>query len=355
VGDEHTWQEQKLAEDYQLPTGDAWGDRILPDREDELRVLAVKQWELAIKQQELAVKQWELAERLQKLANGEQMRGASLPDSQGDFDQSVFRGRKLTGAEVFWLANYARRVDLPRLDLREAQLQGANLCGARLQGADLRGVSFDKTSRLNDAILTGASLDQVIFDNTNLTVVDWGLVDQLGDERTARTAIGSAGGRKHRRRRLGEYKAAVRANRVLALTLRAQGLNEDADRFAYRAQLMQRVVLRRQRHYLRYLGSLLLGLISGYGYRPLRSFATYLLVVFAFAGAYLLNAQFAAPHISWDEALVLSISAFHGRGFFTTGISLGDTLARLAAGEAIIGLLIEITFIATFTNRFFAR
>jgi hypothetical protein len=33
----------------------------------------------------------------------------------------------------------------------------------------------------------------------------------------------------------------------------------------------------------------------------------------------------------------------------------GDTLARLAAGEAIIGLLIEITFIATFTQRFFAR
>jgi hypothetical protein len=28
---------------------------------------------------------------------------------------------------------------------------------------------------------------------------------------------------------------------------------------------------------------------------------------------------------------------------------------RLAAGEAIIGLLIEITFIATFTQRFFAR
>jgi hypothetical protein len=27
----------------------------------------------------------------------------------------------------------------------------------------------------------------------------------------------------------------------------------------------------------------------------------------------------------------------------------------VAAGEAIIGLLIEITFIATFTQRFFAR
>ncbi len=57
----------------------------------------------------------------------------------------------------------------------------------------------------------------------------------------------------------------------------------------------------------------------------------------------------------WDEALVLSISSFHGRGFFTSGISLSDTLARLAAGEAIIGLLIEVTFIATSTQRFFGK
>ncbi len=87
----------------------------------------------------------------------------------------------------------------------------------------------------------------------------------------------------------------------------------------------------------------------------MRSIIAYILLVCAFAAAYLVNAQFAAPHLTWDEALVLSISAFHGRGFFSSDIHLGDTLARLAAGEAIIGLLIEITFIATFTQRFFAR
>lgn len=87
----------------------------------------------------------------------------------------------------------------------------------------------------------------------------------------------------------------------------------------------------------------------------MRSAIAYVLIICFFAGAYLFNAQFAAPHLTWDEALVLSISAFHGRGFFTSGISLGDMLARLAAGEAVIGLLIELTFIATFTQRFFAR
>jgi hypothetical protein len=47
--------------------------------------------------------------------------------------------------------------------------------------------------------------------------------------------------------RLELYRAAVRANRQLATALRDQGLNEDADRFGYRAQVLQRRVLRRQR------------------------------------------------------------------------------------------------------------
>jgi hypothetical protein len=132
-------------------------------------------------------------------------------------------------------------------------------------------------------------------------------------------------------------------------------MNDDADRYAYRAQVLQRRVNRLQQQPLRYSGSMLLDLISGYGYKPMRSVMAYILIICLLAGAYLLNAQFAAPHLSWDEALVLSISSFHGRGFFTSGINLGDTLARLAAGEAVIGLLIEITFIATFTQRFFAR
>jgi hypothetical protein len=43
----------------------------------------------------------------------------------------------------------------------------------------------------------------------------------------------------------------------------------------------------------------------------------------------------------------------HGRGFFQPVQSLGNPVAILAAAEAIIGLLIEISFIATFTQRFF--
>jgi hypothetical protein len=79
------------------------------------------------------------------------------------------------------------------------------------------------------------------------------------------------------------------------------------------------------------------------------------LVILGFMALYLVNSQFFGPHLSWNEALVLSVSSFHGRGFFNPNIALGDTYAQLAAAEALLGTFIEIIFIATFTQRFFAR
>jgi hypothetical protein len=112
----------------------------------------------------------------------------------------------------------------------------------------------------------------------------------------------------------------------------------------------------------RWAFSWLLNLVSGYGDKPGRALACYLAVVAAFTGAYwaITNQLFSflqsgSSHLLWYEALVLSISSFHGRGFFPTMLSLGDPIAVVAAAEAIIGLFIELVFIATFTQRFFAR
>jgi hypothetical protein len=61
----------------------------------------------------------------------------------------------------------------------------------------------------------------------------------------------------------------------------------------------------------------------------------------------------------WNEAIVISMTAFHGRGFFQTAFQPGDLQVAVAAVGAfmglLIGLLIEIVLIATFTQRFFAR
>ena len=58
--------------------------------------------------------------------------------------------------------------------------------------------------------------------------------------------------------------------------------------------------------------------------------------------------------MTWNEAFVVSFTAFHGRGFLATGVKPSDPQAAIAAIEAVLGLIIEICFIATFTQRFLA-
>lgn len=179
-------------------------------------------------------------------------------------------------------------------------------------------------------------------------------MDILADAYEAQQKL-RAGKIKTNAMRLEEYEEAVRANRQLAVALQAQGLNEDAGRFAYHAQVLQRMVLRWQRNWGQYLFSGFLDLLAGYGYRPERSLIAYLIVIFGFMVLYLINSHVVGPPLTWDEALVLSVTCFHGRGFLLPNVALGATYAWLAAVEAVVGLLIEVSFIATSTKRFFSK
>ncbi len=155
------------------------------------------------------------------------------------------------------------------------------------------------------------------------------------------------------------FRAAVRANRQLAVVLRAQGLSEAADRFAYRAQVLQRRVLRRSgaRAYGSYLFSWLLDVLAGYGYKPGRTVIAYLSTILSFAVIYYVLGLLAGnqPAMSPLYAFIISIISFHGRGFFPAGFLPTLPMAACAACEAIIGLTIEISFIATFTQRYFGK
>jgi hypothetical protein len=53
--------------------------------------------------------------------------------------------------------------------------------------------------------------------------------------------------------------------------------------------------------------------------------------------------------------LVVSMTAFHGRGFSPSTFSPGDPVSIVSAIEAFVGLIIEVTFIATLTQRFFNK
>ncbi|HEV2238327.1 MAG TPA: pentapeptide repeat-containing protein, partial [Ktedonobacterales bacterium] len=249
-----------------------------------------------------------------------------------------------------------RYAHLEGADLGFAHLQGAILGGTSLEMAILReghyeratlsGATLDTKTRLNDASLDQATrLGDIQWGGVgavNLTQVKWGAIGRLGDET-----------RLERKADADEVEGAVRAYRQLAAQLRAQGLAEVADRFSERAQIVQRRVLRKRRRYGQWLFSWLLALLSGYGYRPARTVFWYLVFVLGFAALYLRFGIVDGHPFRPLEALVFSLTSFHGRGFFPGGLHLDDPVTVLAAGEAVLGLLIEISFIATFTQRFF--
>ncbi len=244
--------------------------------------------------------------------------------------------------------------------MTSAHLEMADLYRAHFEStkpADIGRAVLDGSTILNHVVLAneagiGPKLADVHWNGAILSAVEWAPVRMLGEEYVARYG----NDRRPWKRSAGGYPTAVRANRQLAGELRNQGLQEEADKFAYRAQVLQRVVLRKQGRLLRYCGSLFLGLIAGYGYRPMRSLFTYAVVVIGFAVGYFFMRENVTPALNPVDSIIFSITSFPGRGFMPgENVSLHSPLTIAAAVEAIIGLLIEITFIATFTQRFFAR
>jgi hypothetical protein len=288
--------------------------------------------------------QWNLRERDWSV-DFDLPEGKQRPDLRG----ASLTGADLSGADLF-------RVDLSGADLRSANLSDATLSSANLSGADLRAASLDRTTLLNNATLAGASLDQIILDNTNLTVLKWGHVALLGDERLARAVKDDKGKPKNRDTRIAEFEAAVRANRVLAVALRAQGMSDDADLFAYHAQVLQRQLSFRQRQYGRWLFSRLLAALSGYGYHLGNIFRAYALVVLVFAAGFLIPPLVTSGALPSGQdalnAVQISLNAIHGRVFFAQ-FALDTAQSWLATAESVVGIVIEGVFVAMLIQRLF--
>jgi hypothetical protein len=269
-----------------------------------------------------------------------------------DLRGADLRGTDLTNLPLARMVGGLVRHEWPdatekQRDMAAVHMEGANLFATHLEGARLRFAHLENAV-LSDEKHIGPRLADAHLEGVNLAVVNWKEVEVLGDENEAlqKKVDGKV---KDNRTWLADYEVAVRANRQLAVALQEQGLNEVSARFAYSAQRLQRVVLRRQRKFGSYLFSLSLDLLAGYGYRPGRSVFWYLVIIAGFATAY-----YTFGHISPLEAFILSLTSFHGRGFFPgINITLSDPRVVLAAFEAVIGLFIEISFIATFTKRFF--
>ena len=76
----------------------------------------------------------------------------------------------------------------------------------------------------------------VRWGDVNLTEVNWELLKEVGEEQKARWQKKHNGTTRNWEEQLNEYHRAARTNRQLAGVLQGHGLNDDAARFAYRAQ-----------------------------------------------------------------------------------------------------------------------
>lgn len=287
-------------------------------------------------------------------------------------------GASLTGADL-------RAAHLEGADLRAAHLEGVALdpealaqvrqgvpdFPATLLPATLQRAFFDAATTLDQAVLGAhaggfVSVADVRWQGANLTVVTWTTQPPgasrphqrdvlLGEEREAHQERAPSGALKETGQRIADYELAVRANRQLAIALRQQGLSDDGDRFAYRAQVLEREVLRLRLQVGGYLFSLFLDAVAGYGYRMQRILLTYVLAVTVFALAFFVTGLGGAgPHLALPDAFYISITTFHGR-VFAGEVRPGTVQAWISACEAITGLIVEGVFIAMLAQRAFGK
>jgi uncharacterized protein YjbI with pentapeptide repeats len=275
--------------------------------------------------------------------------GKERPDFSGAIMEGINLGEihlgraDLSNADLF-RANlreaYLQRVILSGTNLREADLCGSVLAGARMDTATvLVGATLDSHTRLADVVWAGVSL----------TEVDWTAGPILGDEAFYLRPAKSLD------QRIRACTDAARAYRGLAVALQGQGMSRQAQEYRLRQLRLERRVLFLNREIVVWLVSLLLDLLAAYGERLRSTVRAYAAVIFLFAATYYLVSNYFVKQplqLNPYESFVLSISSFHGRGFFPSSLKVGDPLAGIAAVEAVVGLLIEALFIAGISRRF---
>lgn len=299
----------------------------------------------------------------------------SLLQSASFYDATMvrcnFSGAKLQGARLSEAVLLGSNFDDAHLE--SATLDGVHLGGLRSKGkilsfgATFTGAFFDRATSLKSIDMGSHLKDQGQFasfvdlhwGDANISDMGWQSIPMLGDEQYARDRYArDLEAKKTKQERLQAFEDAYRANRQVFAALRNQGMNQEADHFAYRAQLCQQRVFRYRRQFGRYFGSVLLGLLAGHGFKVSRIFIAYGLIVLTFAVLNLTPGAVSSGTLpSWQEALAslqISLNAIHGRVFFAQ-FALDTLQSWIATVESLVGIVIEGVFVAVLIQRLFSR
>jgi hypothetical protein len=118
------------------------------------------------------------------------------------------------------------------------------------------------------------------------------------------------------------------------------------------------LIAKKMKQRLQVIGVLLfswfLFLLAGYGYKLWRCALWYAGIVLVFM---LLYWWLDPINMPWWVALLESVNVFHGRGAAPNLVSLAHPLrfTILTVIEAIIGLVVEVVFVATVLQRLFGK
>jgi hypothetical protein len=286
-----------------------------------------------------------------------------------DLSGAILVGQDLSGLPLGRLqarATHLQGADLRNAHLNEADLREASFLEACLQGTNLRQARLEGAD-LSNANVAGADLTQAVMDSTTrLTCtkfaekgrlpyfagLQWGGAPLADADLSTLTEEGIGDVQR-------EPDKAQRAYGDLAGLLFNQKRLDPALRFTRFRLKLERKELIKSGHLIRYLSNWffeeqMLGLVA-YGYKPWRIIGWYLGAVGGFTALYYALGQQVGPTLSPLAALVMSITSSFGRGFFPgpSQISLDHPMAVAAAGEAIVGLVIDGVFIALLTHRLF--
>ena len=288
--------------------------------------------------------------------------------SYGTFNDSVFKGANLSEANL--TAALLRRANMENAELYRANLTATDLGVVKLSGANL-----------SEAILTNKSgvgplVFNTVWGDALLSNTDWSVVKVTFNEYFAKQAEVD-GVSKDKETRQKEYKYAAFTNRQLSLKLAEQGLTADAARFSYNYQICYREYLKFSRKVEKrklskvricgqWLYSCFLWLLSGYGYKIGRAISWYLGTIITFGFLYWLEMGF-NTNFNWENpfyavrdlcySVVESVNVFHGRGISSPIANNFSTWLMYATAsiEAGWALIIEVTFIAVLTQKFFGK
>jgi hypothetical protein len=187
------------------------------------------------------------------------LQGADLRDA--NLQGAKLWGANLQGADL-------RDANFQGANLIDANFQGAELWGTDLQGADLRDANF-QGAELWGTDLQEARLHKVNFDNSNLweAKLDETVMNEIHGDKEKET-----------KKKLEDFEEASQIYRNLKNYFRNEGIYERSGHYYYREKVVEKKIYK-QENKGKYLGSLLLDLLCGYGEKPGRIIYSALTVI----------------------------------------------------------------------------